>query len=252
MKKLAIPFVIILALIGLALIAYRNGYANEQANAPLPKATVAAPTATVVPTVVHPKASTEKPVNPPGKTPTAAPTKTVTASATHPTANAGKPLATPQKTPTTAPAKTAVKPATHAMDPMTPAAMPMADGHTAAHHMNADHMAADHGVSAEAAAVKNPIPASSESASRGAAIFSQSCTACHGKTGEGDGPAAAGLNPKPADLHADHVQGNSDGALFWIISHGREGTVMPAWNTVFSDEQRWDVVNFLRTFHVDE
>lgn len=117
------------------------------------------------------------------------------------------------------------------------------DGHAAT-----EHMAGDHGVSAEAAAVQNPIPVNSESISRGAAIFSQSCTVCHGNTGEGDGPGTVGFDPKPADLHADHVQGNSDGTMFWIISHGREGTAMPAWDTMLSEEQRWDVVNFLRTF----
>jgi mono/diheme cytochrome c family protein len=109
-------------------------------------------------------------------------------------------------------------------------------------------MTGDHGVPAAAAAVKNPTFASDESISRGATIFSQSCAVCHGDIGKGDGPGAVGLNPKPADLHAGHVQGNSDGAMFWIISYGREGTVMPAWNTLLSEEQRWDVVNFLRTF----
>lgn len=124
--------------------------------------------------------------------------------------------------------------------------------HEEAGHPSADSMAGDHGVPAKAAAVTNPILASDESISRGAAIFSQSCAACHGAIGEGDGPGAATLNPKPADLHADHVQGNSDGAMFWIISQGREGTAMPAWNTILTEEQRWDVVNFLRTFHEEE
>ena len=120
--------------------------------------------------------------------------------------------------------------------------------HADAGHVPAEPMTGDHGVPAEAAAVKNPTAADDESISRGAAIFSQSCAVCHGDIGKGDGPGAAALSPKPADLHADHVQGNSDGTIFWIVSHGREGTVMPAWNTLLSEEQRWDVVNFLRTF----
>lgn len=115
-------------------------------------------------------------------------------------------------------------------------------------HAVAGPMSSDHSVPAEAAAVENPTSASDESISSGEAIYSQNCAVCHGDSGKGDGPGAATLNPKPADLHADHVQGNSDGAMFWIISHGREGTVMPAWNTLLSDEQRWGVVNFLRTF----
>lgn len=133
--------------------------------------------------------------------------------------------------------------AAHQADHTTPEAVHEKAGHTAA-----EHMTGNHGVPAEAAAVENPIPASNESISNGAAIFSQSCAACHGDTGKGDGLGAAALNPKPADLHAAHVQGNSDGVMFWIISHGREGTAMPAWNAILSEEQRWDVVNFLRTF----
>jgi mono/diheme cytochrome c family protein len=113
-------------------------------------------------------------------------------------------------------------------------------------HSPADHMGGDHNVPAESAAVVNPVAASKESIASGAAIFSQNCAVCHGNTGKGDGPGAAGLNPKPADLHADHVQGNSDGTLFWIITHGRTGTAMAAWEAILSEEQRWDTVNFLR------
>jgi mono/diheme cytochrome c family protein len=36
--------------------------------------------------------------------------------------------------------------------------------------------------------------------SDGAQMFNSYCSPCHGKTGKGDGPAAAALTPKPADL----------------------------------------------------
>lgn len=222
MKKLAIPFVIILVFIGLALVAYDNGYGNEQSKAPLP------PTKTTEPVVGDAQAEV--------------------AQKERITTSVGELLHTAQKAPTPADTATAVISTVAPMDHTMTETMHMADGHTADTHMATDHMAADHGVPAEAVAVKNPIPASAESSKRGAALFSQSCAVCHGNTGEGNGPGAAGLNPKPADLHADHVQDNSDGTLFWIISHGRTGTAMPAWNTAFSDPQRWDLVNFLRTF----
>jgi len=113
-----------------------------------------------------------------------------------------------------------------------------------------DHaaMAAAHAIPEEAAAVANPVAVSSVSVAVGQATYSQNCAACHGAEGKGDGAAAAGLNPKPADFHAAHVQGLSDGALFYIITHGREGTAMVAWENILSEEQRWEVVNFLRTF----
>lgn len=186
MNKLAIPFVILLVLTGLAVAAYGNSAANEQKNIPMAQAMATEPM------VVQ-----------------------AAGGGIH---------------------------AEHPGDHMASEAMPM--GNT---HASAQPMAGTHGVPAEAAAVENPIPASDESIRKGAAIFIQSCAVCHGNTGKGDGLGAAGLNPKPADLHADHVQGNSDGVMFWIISHGREGTAMPPWDTLLNEEQRWDVVNFLRT-----
>ncbi len=110
-----------------------------------------------------------------------------------------------------------------------------------------DGMIMDHGVPEEAEAVANPVPATEASIAAGAAIFQTNCAACHGESGAGDGPAAAALDPKPANLGADHVQANSDGALFYIITHGRTGTAMPPWESILTEQQRWEVVNFVRT-----
>ncbi|MFQ5854841.1 MAG: c-type cytochrome [Anaerolineae bacterium] len=119
----------------------------------------------------------------------------------------------------------------------------------AAHqHSPEDHMAGHHEVPEKAAAVPNPFSATDESIKSGAAVFAQSCAVCHGETGKGDGPAAETLEVKPANLHEGHVQGLSDGALFYIISHGRPESPMPAWDNILTEEQRWHVVNFLRTF----
>jgi len=40
----------------------------------------------------------------------------------------------------------------------------------------------------------------SQAAESGAALFAENCAACHGATAAGDGPVAASLDPKPADL----------------------------------------------------
>lgn len=126
---------------------------------------------------------------------------------------------------------------------------PMMDDHaTVEPHMPAEHMVGAHVVPEEAAAIPNPVAATDESITAGASTYSQSCAVCHGTNGEGDGPGSAGLEIKPANLHEDHVQELSDGALFYIITHGRAGTAMPAWDTILTEEQRWQVVNFIRTF----
>ena len=118
-------------------------------------------------------------------------------------------------------------------------------------HSPDDHMAAAHNVPQEAAVVANPISASDGSQATGATIFSTSCAVCHGEKGLGDGPTAESLEKKPADLTEGHVQELSDGSLFYIISHGKPETPMPAWEDVLEEEDRWNVVNFLRTL-VDE
>ena len=115
-------------------------------------------------------------------------------------------------------------------------------------HGPGEHVGGQHDVPPEAEALENPVPATEESIALGAQIYAQNCAVCHGANGEGDGPAAAGLPKPPANLHADHVQANSDGALFWIITHGKPNSPMPPWDDVLTEEERWHVVNFLRTF----
>lgn len=106
-----------------------------------------------------------------------------------------------------------------------------------------------HGVPDDAASVPNPVAATDDSIESGAALYAANCVACHGETGMGDGPSAEGLDPKPANLQEDHVQDLTDGGLFYIISNGVEGTAMAAWDGSFSDEEIWNLVNFLRTLH---
>ena len=114
-------------------------------------------------------------------------------------------------------------------------------------HSPDEHMEGTHEVPDEAAAVPNPI-ADDQSIATGAELYALNCAVCHGESGGGDGPAAAGLAMAPSDLHEGHVQGLSDGALFYIISHGKPETPMPAWENILEENDRWQVVNFLRTF----
>jgi len=81
---------------------------------------------------------------------------------------------------------------------------------------------------------------------RGAAVYAENCALCHGAMGHGDGPAAAGLPIRPADLTAPHLFAHSLGDLFWWVSHGRDDGVMPGFAGVLSANQRWDAVNFIR------
>lgn len=49
------------------------------------------------------------------------------------------------------------------------------------------------------------------STAEGEKVFKTYCVSCHGNTGKGDGPAAAGLNPKPADFADNMFKYDVDG-----------------------------------------
>jgi mono/diheme cytochrome c family protein len=98
---------------------------------------------------------------------------------------------------------------------------------------------------ARKARVKNPVAVSKESLALGKKLFETACFACHGLSGQGDGPAGIALNVKPTDLTAETMWKQSDGAIFWKLSTGR--TPMPAFEGLYSDVDRWNIVNYMRS-----
>jgi mono/diheme cytochrome c family protein len=102
-------------------------------------------------------------------------------------------------------------------------------------------------VPAGEAGKRNPISPDDKSVARGKEIYSKNCLDCHGQAGKGDGRKSADLKPKPRDLSSPDVAGESDGALYWKITEGRRP--MPTFRKLLSDEERWHVVNYIRTFH---
>ena len=93
---------------------------------------------------------------------------------------------------------------------------------------------------------KNPCPATDASIHAGKKIFVKECVSCHGKTGIGNGPKAADLEKPPGNLTTKDFQSQSDGAIFWKITKGKKP--MPTFATAYTDEDRWNIVNYLRTF----
>jgi hypothetical protein len=74
---------------------------------------------------------------------------------------------------------------------------------------------------------------------------------CHGQTAEGNGPVAAFLANRPANLTTPVVQSKSDGSIFLTITNGIDGK-MPPLNENLTVPERWDVVNFIRTLQTAE
>ena len=92
----------------------------------------------------------------------------------------------------------------------------------------------------------NPYEGNKIAAQKGAMLYQKLCWTCHGKTGQGDGPAGKSLKPKPKNFSMSEVQEQTDGELFWKISNGN-GMMVPYKHSL-SEEQRWQLVNFIRTF----
>ena len=94
------------------------------------------------------------------------------------------------------------------------------------------------------------IPYSVTSIAAGLKHYEDNCTGCHGVSGHGDGPAAASFPIKPADLSAPHTALHTAGDLYWWITHGITGSAMPAFADVLTNDDRWDIINFLGAFAV--
>jgi mono/diheme cytochrome c family protein len=93
---------------------------------------------------------------------------------------------------------------------------------------------------------KNLYPPDPYSIARGKKSYKLECSRCHGKTGKGDGSSADKIKISVSDLTSDYVQNQTDGELYWKISEGRKP--MPLAKRTLTDDQRWDVINYIRTF----
>ena len=80
----------------------------------------------------------------------------------------------------------------------------------------------------------------------GKVLYEKNCLACHGALGYGDGPSGEGLNPRPADLAGRHANAHTVGDLFWWISKGVPNTAMQPFEGVLTEDDRWDLINYVR------
>jgi mono/diheme cytochrome c family protein len=78
-------------------------------------------------------------------------------------------------------------------------------------------------------------------------VYSKNCKSCHGDNGDGKGDRAPELSVMPSDFtNAAEISRVSDGELFWKITHGHRP--MPAFEDRLNDTERWQVVDYIRTF----
>ena len=95
----------------------------------------------------------------------------------------------------------------------------------------------------------NPRTGVPGSVENGQVLFETNCVTCHGRSGKGDGPLAVQITPPPPDL-TQHIPFHNDGTIFIWLTDGMpldtDVKRMPAFKSSLSEDERWDVVNYLR------
>jgi high-affinity iron transporter len=84
------------------------------------------------------------------------------------------------------------------------------------------------------------LPAQTPSLARGAEVYQANCASCHGTQGQGDGPAARGLDPKPTNLaHGAGLMDQSPLDYYRRVTIGVVGTAMPSFELRLPAQDRW-------------
>ncbi len=96
---------------------------------------------------------------------------------------------------------------------------------------------------------------------KGKGIYYRRCSFCHGLLGDGNGPAADFMDPRPRDFTLGTFKFRTtqsgelptDEDLFRTVSRGLSGTGMQAFDSDLiksglSEEERWAVISYVKTF----
>lgn len=93
---------------------------------------------------------------------------------------------------------------------------------------------------------KTPVPFDTISIANGSTLFAENCVACHGLQGKGNGVLAKTFAKPPVDMLTEpHTAKHTAGDFFHWLTFGIPDTGMPVFADKLSEEERWDVVNFL-------
>ena len=93
--------------------------------------------------------------------------------------------------------------------------------------------------------MKNPIASSDASIKAGQALYTKTCTPCHGKTGIGDGVKSKSLKTPVNDFTKAEFQSQTDGELFYKTKTGRGE--MTKYEGKLTDDDIWNLINYTRT-----
>jgi cytochrome c oxidase cbb3-type subunit 2 len=99
------------------------------------------------------------------------------------------------------------------------------------------------------------LPRSDEQEARGKQVYLRRCVGCHGEKGDGNGPMATFLDPRPRNFTLGEFKFRTtpsgslptDGDLFRTLTHGVRFTAMPTWHEL-PEKDRIAVISFIKTF----
>jgi mono/diheme cytochrome c family protein len=99
-------------------------------------------------------------------------------------------------------------------------------------------------VPADQKAVVAPMKFTPEMQKQGEQIYLKNCQACHGIPAKDNWVK---MMPPPGDISKDKVQVQTDGELYYRVTAGK--TPMPEFRNILTDDDRWHVVAYMRTFN---
>ncbi|MDH3771078.1 MAG: cytochrome c [Nitrospirota bacterium] len=80
----------------------------------------------------------------------------------------------------------------------------------------------------------------------GKILYEKHCALCHGTNGNGDGPDTQYLKVSPANFHSLESRSKTDWDLMTIITFGAAFSPMHGWADRLTEEERWDVLRYIR------
>jgi len=97
---------------------------------------------------------------------------------------------------------------------------------------------------ASADAITNPNEVDDENISYGALTYKKNCRSCHGRHGDGQGMEAETLETIPTSFLTETFAKQSDGAIFWKITKGKNE--MKSYAKRLEEEDVWNVIMYIR------
>lgn len=88
---------------------------------------------------------------------------------------------------------------------------------------------------------ENPLDFTAMSINSGKKLYEKRCVSCHGWPSEGKN-----IMPSIPDLGTNITINKDDGTLYATLTNGVGA--MPAYKDVYNDEERWEIINYIRSF----